>query len=75
MQASNFNALPQVIKVEINSKDGVEYEDSASLYHVSGNQPDAENSFDNPKQVTVAHYSEFTAPWHSTCIWVLLNSL
>lgn len=57
VQASNFNDLPQIIKVVIESEDGVEYEDKATLYHVSGTHPEAENSFQAPENVSAYHSS------------------
>ena len=50
VQAVNFNSYEQQVSVSIGGKD-ISFEDAAVLHSVTGDHPEAENSFDDPEYV------------------------
>ena len=52
VQAVNFNSYEQNVTVVISDDSPIRFEDSAVLHHVSGPHGEAENSFEQPDNVT-----------------------
>lgn len=53
MQAANFDPSSREITVVINNIQPVAFEEKATLYHISGDNPEAENSLENPQNVSL----------------------
>ena len=64
VQAVNFNSYEQQVSVSIGGKD-ISFEDAAVLHSVTGDHPEAENSFDDPEYVRPVAMTSFF--WSYAC--------